>query len=221
MSLNGKDHLPRKKTSYPLLLMAVGGSLVILAAIIYSLTNHVFVFASSVSANDQVEQNQSAASQAEPDQAEPGGNQSYLTRPVEVNFIAPDLSLKNLQGEQVALSDYLGKVVLVNNWATWCPPCRAEMPALNDYFQKHKDQGFTLIAIEAGDPAQDVQQFIDAYHLTFHIWLDPNGDALSAFHNGDLPSSYVIDKSGTVRFAWVGETGTDMLEDYITPMLEQ
>ena len=70
--------------------------------------------------------------------------------PVAVSFPAPALELSDLQGGKASLKDYRGQVVLVNNWATWCPPCRAEMPTLDAYFEDHRDQGFTLIGIEAG-----------------------------------------------------------------------
>jgi peroxiredoxin len=140
--------------------------------------------------------------------------------PAPVNFAAPELTLYDLDGEQVSLADFEGQVVLVNNWATWCPPCKAEMPTLQAYYEKHKDQGFLLIGIEAGEPADEVAQFVEDYKLTFPIWLDPQNKALSAFHNQNLPSSYVIDRQGTVRLAWVGAISKSILEKFLTPLLE-
>ena len=139
--------------------------------------------------------------------------------PVEVNFAAPALSLQRIDGQIESLADYRGNVVLVNNWATWCPPCKAEMPTLAAYHNAHTLEGFMVIAIEAGDPVEEVSQFANDYNLRFPIWLDPNGAALEAFGNGSLPNSYVIDRSGTVRYAWTGEINRDMLEKYITPLL--
>ena len=141
--------------------------------------------------------------------------------PAEVNFPAPDLSLSDLKGDLVSLADYRGQVVLVNNWATWCPPCKAEMPALQAYYEDHQDQGFVLVAIEAGEPADEVAQFASDYGLTFPVWLDPNSAALEAFNNFTLPSSYVIDAQGTVRLAWSGAISREMLEKYLTPLLEE
>ena len=140
--------------------------------------------------------------------------------PAPVNFAAPELTLYDLDGEQASLADFEGQVVLVNNWATWCPPCKAEMPTLQAYYEKHKDQGFLLIGIEAGEPADEVAQFVEDYKLTFPIWLDPQNKALSAFHNQNLPSSYVIDRQGTVRLAWVGAISKSILEKFLTPLLE-
>jgi len=141
--------------------------------------------------------------------------------PMEVNFSAPDLALKNITGEAESLADYRGQVVLVNNWATWCPPCKAEMPTLVAYHNKHAAQGFSVIAIEAGDPLDEVLQFASTYKMNFPVWLDPDGEALKAFRNGTLPNSYVIDRTGTIRLAWTGEISMEMLEKYVTPLIEE
>jgi peroxiredoxin len=139
--------------------------------------------------------------------------------PVAVDFAAPQLSLENMDGRMESLAEYRDQVVLVNNWATWCPPCKAEMPTLAAYHKEHQAEGFTIIAIEAGDPVDVVAPFVQNYKLDFPIWLDPNGASLRAFGNGTLPNSYVIDRSGTVRYAWTGEINKTMLEKYVTPLL--
>jgi cytochrome c biogenesis protein CcmG/thiol:disulfide interchange protein DsbE len=141
--------------------------------------------------------------------------------PSVVNFPAPDITLNDLNGKKVSISDYRQQIVLINNWATWCPPCKAEMPTLLKYFKAHSNQGFMLIGIEAGDPLDDVASFVDDYGLTFPILLDPNNKSLVAFHNDNLPSSYVIDNNGNVVLAWTGPINGPMLEKYLTPLLEQ
>ncbi len=141
--------------------------------------------------------------------------------PVAVNYPAPALTLTGLDGEQVSLADFQGQVVLVNNWATWCPPCKAEMPTLQAYYADHQDQGFWLIGINAADPTEKVTQFVTDYRLTFPIWLDPQNMALEAFQNQGLPSSYVIDRQGIVRLAWTGEVSKAILEEYVTPIVEE
>ncbi|MGE5375650.1 MAG: TlpA family protein disulfide reductase, partial [Bacteroidota bacterium] len=140
---------------------------------------------------------------------------------LKVNFPAPELSLQNISGKTQSLSDFRGNVVLVNNWATWCPPCKAEMPTLAAYFNEHSAEGFTIVAIEAGDPVEGVAQFANDYSLKFPVWLEPDGASLKAFGNGNLPNSYVIDRSGTVRYAWTGEISLSMLENYVTPLLAE
>lgn len=141
--------------------------------------------------------------------------------PAQVNFAAPDLQLTDLQGNPVALSDYLGQVVLVNNWATWCPPCKEEMPTLEAYYRAHQDSGFTIIAIEAGEPVADVVRFVEEYRLTFPVWPDPTQMALAAFRQDAMPSSYLVDRQGVVRLAWTGAIDRKSLEKYVTPLLEE
>lgn len=141
--------------------------------------------------------------------------------PMEVNYAAPDLILENLAGETESLTDYLGSVVLVNNWATWCPPCKAEMPTLVEYHNEHKADGFSIIAVDAGETAEVVSQFAHYYGMNFPVWLDPDGEALKTFHNGTLPNSYVIDQNGIVRYAWTGEISKAMLEKYVTPLIAE
>ena len=141
--------------------------------------------------------------------------------PVAVNYPAPQLALENVNGETESLADFGGQVLLLNNWATWCPPCKAEMPTLKKFHDAHSAEGFTIIAVEAGDDKDEVLQFANSLGLIFPIWLDPDGAALNAFKNGNLPNSYVIDRSGTVRYAWTGEISLAMLEKYVTPLIAE
>ena len=141
--------------------------------------------------------------------------------PMTVNYAAPELSLQNIEGETESLADYRDKVILVNNWATWCPPCKAEMPTLVAYHNEHSTDGFSVIAIEAGEPVELVSQFAQSFEMSFPVWLDPEGKSLNAFRNGTLPNSYVIDRTGTVRYAWTGEISKAMLEKYVTPLITE
>ncbi len=142
--------------------------------------------------------------------------------PAAVQYAAPSLSLSDLGGVQHQLSDYRGQVVLVNLWATWCPPCQAEMPLFQQYFERHKAEGFTVIGVEDGEPAADVKAFATKYSLTFPIWLDPTHEATDhAFKTMNLPTSFVIDRSGQVRLTWLGAISEDNLEKYITPLIQE
>jgi len=143
------------------------------------------------------------------------------TTPNEVNFPAPEITLIDLNSKSVSLNNYPKAIILVNNWATWCPPCKAEMPTLQQYFQKHYKQGFVIIAIESGESINEVTKFVQEYSITFPVWIDLKGLALEKFNNWDLPSSYVIDRSGIVRLSWTGPINMQMLEKYVTPLLEQ
>jgi len=139
-----------------------------------------------------------------------GGN-----RPAEVDFPAPEIQLH----EPVSLADYRGQVVLVNNWATWCPPCRQEMPVLEAFFLDHRHQDFTVVAIDAGDPAEIVSDFVSRYNMSFPVWVDPSSSALNSFRNNYLPSSYLINEQGQVIKVWSGAVTRASLEENITPLL--
>ena len=142
--------------------------------------------------------------------------------PAQVNFPVPEINLATVSGDPVYLDQLQGKVVLINNWATWCPPCKAEMPTLQTYHNKYKDEGFTVIAINDGDPTSDVLQFVDDYKLSFPVWLDPTYIATEqAFKTLNLPSSYVIDRSGITRLSWVGEINRKTLEKFVTPIIKE
>jgi cytochrome c biogenesis protein CcmG, thiol:disulfide interchange protein DsbE len=144
------------------------------------------------------------------------------TVPAEVNYPSPELTLTDIEGITRSLSDYRGQVVLVNLWATWCPPCKEEMPALQAYHDKYYDEGFTIIAINDGDPTSDVIQFVKDYRLTFPVWLDQTYIATEqAFKTLNLPSSFVIDRGGTIRLSWVGGINSRTLEKYVTPIIRE
>jgi thiol-disulfide isomerase/thioredoxin len=144
----------------------------------------------------------------------------FRTVPVKVKFSAPELTLTDTQGVIHSLADYRGQVVLVNLWATWCLPCKEEMPTLQAFYNKHKEEGFIIIAVNDGDPTVDVLQFVKDYQLTFPVWLDPTYLATEqAFKTLNLPSSFVIDRSGTVQLMWVGGISSEMLNEHVTPLI--
>jgi cytochrome c biogenesis protein CcmG/thiol:disulfide interchange protein DsbE len=94
------------------------------------------------------------------------------------------------------------------------------MPALQSFYNKYRDQGFVVIAINDGDSTPDVLQFVEDYKLTFPVWLDPTYIATEqGFKTLNLPSSFVIDRKGTVRFQWVGGITLKMLEKHISPLI--
>jgi len=144
---------------------------------------------------------------------------SYSVTPVEVNYAAPELALQNVNGNTESLADYQDKVVLVNNWATWCPPCKAEIPTLEEYYKSHSQEGFVIIGVEAGDPQTEVLGFVKGAGITYPIWIDLENASLREFGSSGLPNSFVIDRKGMVRLAWVGEINREMLEQYVTPII--
>lgn len=121
-------------------------------------------------------------------------------------FSAPDFTLDLLGGGQVTLSDLRGKVVLVNFWASWCPPCRAEMPAIEKVYRSFKPLGLEVLAVNVTN--QDSETAADAFArnlgLTFPIPLDRSGDVSARYTLRGLPSSYFIDREGVIRSVVVG-----------------
>ena len=96
--------------------------------------------------------------------------------PPQKDFNAPDFALAALDGSTIALSDLEGQVILINFWATWCPPCREEMPAIQQLYDQYQDRGFTVLAINQGQEAAQVATFAEEMGLTFPVLLDPDGD---------------------------------------------
>ena len=146
---------------------------------------------------------------------------AFLLPPIDVDQPAPELTLFDLDGNQVSLSDFVGQVVLVNNWATWCPPCREEMPEFKAYYEIYKDEGFQIVAIEAGQPEAEVRAFVEEQGLEFVVLLDPGNKSLDTFQSNSLPNSWVIDKKGHLRMAWIGAINLPTLEKYVTPLIEE
>lgn len=153
--------------------------------------------------------------------AEPAPASDLSAVPVKVDYPAPELALNNVDGKPVSLTSYRGQVVLVNLWATWCPPCKEEMPALEAYYRKHAKDGFSVVAVNDGDPTSDVEKFVEDYQLTFPVWLDPTYiGTTKAFKTLNLPSSYVINRDGQVVLSWLGGINQKNLEQYVTPIIE-
>ena len=142
-------------------------------------------------------------------------------RPPQRGAPLSNFTLTDVSGQKVQLSDYAGKVVLVNAWATWCPPCRAEMPDLNAYYQQHAADGFIILAVNAGDPQASAQAFAQTNHLAFPVLLDQNLHLLDGFGIHDFPTSIVVGRDGVVRSIHVGMFTPQALEAEVTPLLSQ
>ena len=135
-----------------------------------------------------------------------GTNASANTSAPQAGFSAPDFTLQTPTGESYTLSELRGQAVLVNLWATWCPPCRAEMPTLEKMYQEYKDQGFIVLAINMTyqDDPFAIVPFTQEYGLTFPILLEETGDVASAYQLRSLPSSYFINRAGVIAEIVIG-----------------
>ncbi len=134
---------------------------------------------------------------------------------------APDFTLNDQAGRPVRLADLRGKVVLVNLWATWCPPCRAEMPDLAATYQAHRDEGFVILGVDDQEPPETVSKFLATSPLPYTILLDPDSRVARAFGVDYLPASFLIDRQGKMRAALPGQSSRPKLEAAIKPLLAE
>jgi peroxiredoxin len=113
--------------------------------------------------------------------------------------LAPDFAVPDLAGQAVRLSAYRGRVVLVNLWATWCPPCRDEMPSMEQLYQKLKDRGFVLLAVSQDDGgAAIVKPFVEQMKVTFPVLVDPQGEVGRKYGVWGFPESFLVDREGRI-----------------------
>ena len=118
--------------------------------------------------------------------AQPGGIEST------------DFTLKTLDGKDVSLSDYQGKIVFLNFWATWCPPCRGEMPSMEQLYQKFKDKDFVMLAVDLREDKDAVEKFIEEYKLNFPVLLDSKGKVGRTYMVTNIPTTYLISNQGNL-----------------------
>lgn len=126
--------------------------------------------------------------------------------PVHDEPEAADFELHRVTGETLRLSDFAGQVVLVNFWATWCPPCREEMPSIHRAWERLHGEGFEVLAVNLGEEADVVSAFATTLQLdkAFPLLLDPDGAAVRALQVRGLPTTYILDRQGRTRYKAVG-----------------
>lgn len=117
---------------------------------------------------------------------------------LEPGVFPPSFSLANEKGENVSLADFKGKVILINFWATWCPPCIAEMPALNSLYEKFKDKNFVVIGIASQDAKDDVDDFVKKSGITFPVLYDFDGKVSQKFKVNGFPETLLVSKEGKI-----------------------
>jgi len=137
------------------------------------------------------------------------------------NHPAPDFTLLDLAGVPVRLSDLRGQVVLVNVWATWCPPCRAEMPMLQVAYEQYRAQGFTVLAVNLREDAPTVARYMEQNRLTFPALLDRDGAVSDSYQARVLPSSFFIDKAGVVRAVYRGPMARSVVAGTVEQLLAE
>ncbi|HEX2906851.1 MAG TPA: TlpA disulfide reductase family protein [Phototrophicaceae bacterium] len=133
----------------------------------------------------------------------------------------PLFSARTTDGETVALADYQGQVVMLNFWATWCPPCRAEMPVIEAAYQHYREQGFTVLAVNDAEPGNLVQTFATQYGLSFPVLLDETAQIQRQFGITGYPTSIFLDASGNIYATHSGGLNAALLANYIETGLKR
>jgi peroxiredoxin len=128
---------------------------------------------------------------------------------------ATDFKLKDLNGKEVSLSDFKGKKVLLNFWATWCPPCKAEMPDIEKIYQETKNSNLVILAVNLGEDKQTVKSFMDKNKYNFNILLDSEQAAAIKYNIVSIPTSFFIDENGTIISKKIGPMNIDEMKSYL------
>lgn len=136
---------------------------------------------------------------------------------------APDVENLTLEGKKVKLSDYKGKVVLLDIWATWCPPCRAMIPHERDMVKKLQDKPFMLVSVSADDEKETLTKFLEKEPMPWTHWWDSGTDnpVLKKYRVRAFPTLYLIDHTGVIRQKWVGSPGNDKIDKAVQELVTE
>ncbi len=131
---------------------------------------------------------------------------------------APEFTLKDLDSQDLTLSAYRGQVVLINFWATWCGPCRDEMPALERRYEQLKDLGLVVLAVNLDEPITEVSAFANEYGLTFPVLLDPGAVVNDLYRVRAYPTTFILNREGVIRRLHIGSMTEDQLNGYLSDL---
>jgi peroxiredoxin len=145
-----------------------------------------------------------------------------LARALEVGTTPPEINLTALDGKKVSLAALRGKVVIVDFWASWCAPCKEEMPVLQSLYKRFGSKGLVVIGVSVDNDREKAKTFIDGLKVSFPIVHDADKSVAGRFKPPRMPTSYVIDKAGKIRFVHAGFRKEDAkkLEEEITKLLK-
>jgi len=133
-----------------------------------------------------------------------GSDATQTLQPLPKPYTAPDFTLQGEDGKTHRLSDYRGKVVVLNFWATWCPPCRYEMPSMERAHKKVQGEDIVLLAVNVGESEDKVFEFTGQYPVTFQLLLDTDGTVIKKYPVIGLPTTFIINPQGVVTHRAIG-----------------
>ncbi len=134
---------------------------------------------------------------------------------VAVGAQAPDFALVDMQGKKHQLSDYRGQGVFLNFWGTWCPPCKKEMPYINNQYHQYKDKGVQVLTVDIQESELAVNQFAERLKLDFPIMIDTDKEVMSTYGIDPLPATFLIDKNGEVVEYYTGELTEEKVREFM------
>ena len=132
---------------------------------------------------------------------------------------APNITLQNLDGETVSLSDYRGQPVVLNFWATWCGPCRQEMPHLQDVYETHRDAGLVVLGVNVRETREEAAGFLRELGVDFPVLLDSDLAATERYSVTSLPITFFIDRDGNIKTLVVGGMSRQVIEERVAAIL--
>lgn len=186
--------------------------IVLIAAVVISIS--IFTVNTYNSSNDKanltVENKDNGSTSQNNTSSQPVKINPNIIKTKAINF-----KLKDLNGKELSLSDLKGKKVFLNFWATWCPPCRAEMPEIEKLYQQTKDSDLVIVAVEIGEPLNTVKSFIDSNKYNFKVLLDSDQSVATQYNIASIPTSYFIDVEGNIVSKNVGAMNIDQMKAYI------
>ena len=129
---------------------------------------------------------------------------SPLAAAEAINVPAPDFTLESRSGENLRLEDHRGEVVMLNFWASWCGPCRQEMPLMDELYSQYKDLGFTILAVNVDENRDEALRFLDKVPVNYPILYDPESSVSELYEVQAMPTTVMIDRNGNARYLHYG-----------------
>lgn len=188
---------------------------ILVAVAIYTMKD--FIGKPGLSQNKPTQEQQATIPpQPSPSQSENTAQTEGQQAPAKTNLMKDfDFELEDLQGNKVSLSDFKGKKVFLNFWATWCPPCKAEMPDIEKYYQETKGTDIVILAVNVGDDKNTVESFIRDKGYNFKVLLDTTGEVSQLYQVAGIPTSYFIDTEGYLDDGAEGAISLESMKEFV------